>query len=430
MSIILLTTFYISSFLFSAKYFGITSTPSLFLYSLALFQVIPVLYGLYTGYYQYDLTRQINMLSVGIVAFTIGYLPFGLARRRLLKKTVSSLSPKESRTVFKAALYFSLLLFPITATLAVQFFLSRRGGQYGLTEPISSLEQLFFYAALSFFCLALSVNLKHIPLKWILLLVAIVLLPRLLISLVYSRIFIFLALVPLLYSLYFSRLNYKLSPQKATVAFGILALFIILPALTRDSSIVASQQRFEALIMNGSSIPILEKYERYDIQRDQSYVFASVVLKAIPFSIPLPENYRVNVWSIEGAVATLDRVLSSYENQAREDVFYGTGSNYLHELYIDFGWLGVVVGSILVALVASYMEYRSVRSLFFRFIWLSVLTSFLFLPRSNVGYFLEKLPLYVTFYLLAWLAIRLLKKSSLTVKKSYYAKTESNHHIQ
>ncbi|GIW28294.1 MAG: hypothetical protein KatS3mg070_1657 [Meiothermus sp.] len=413
----------------SIRLFGIASTPSLFLYSLALFQVIPVLYGLYTGYYQYDLTRQINMLSVGIVAFTIGYLPFGLARRRLLKKTVSGLSPKESRTVFKAALYFSLLLFPITATLAVQFFLSRRGGQYGLTEPISSLEQLFFYAALSFFCLALSVNLKHIPLKWILLLVAIVLLPRLLVSLVYSRIFIFLALVPLLYSLYFSRLNYKLSPSKATVAFGVLALFVILPALTRDTSIVASQQRFEALVMNGSSIPILEKYEQYDIQRNQSYVFASVILKAIPFSIPLPENYRVNVWGIEGAVATLDRVLSSYENQAREDLFYGTGSNYLHELYIDFGWLGVIVGSILVALVASYMEYKGVQSLFFRFIWLSVLTSFLFLPRSNVGYFVEKLPLYIAFYLLAWFAIKLLKEST-EATKTTYAKTQSNHNLQ
>ncbi|GAO75683.1 putative uncharacterized protein [Meiothermus ruber H328] len=181
--------------------------------------------------------------------------------------------------------------------------------------------------------------------------------------------------------------------------------------------------------MNGSSIPILEKYERYDIQRNQSYVFASVILKAIPFSIPLPENYRVNVWGIEGAVATLDRVLSSYENQAREDLFYGTGSNYLHELYIDFGWLGVIIGSILVALVASYMEYKGVQSLFFRFIWLSVLTSFLFLPRSNVGYFVEKLPLYIAFYLLAWFAIKLLKESTEATKMTY-AKTQSNHNLQ
>lgn len=396
---------------------------------MALFQVIPVLYGFYTGYYDYDLTRQINILSVGIAAFTIGYLPYGLARRKALKQNILNLSPDRSRTIFKIALYFSLILFPITTSVAIQFFLSRIGGQYGLTEPISSIEQLLFYSALSFFCLALSVNLKHIPVKWILVLVAIVFLPRLLISLVYSRIFIFLALVPLLYSLYFSRLNYRLAPSKAIIAFSLMALFVVLPALTRDNSIVASQQRFEALIMNGSSIPILEKYEQYGIQRDQSYVFASVVLKAIPFPVPIPANYRINVWGIEGAVATLDRVLSSYENQGKEDVFYGTGSNYLHELFIDFGWLGVVVGSILVGLLASYMEYRGTSSLFFRFIWLNILTSFLFLPRSNVGYFLEKIPLYIAFFLLAWFAIKLLREST-KAARIVYAETQNNHHLQ
>ncbi len=297
------------------------------------------------------------------------------------------------------------------------FFLTRRTGQYGLTEPISSLEQLFFYAALGFFCIALSVNLKHIPLKWILLIAAMVVLPRLLISMVYSRIFIFLALVPLFYALYFSRLNFRLPPIKSSTAFAVLGLFVILPALTRDSSIVESQQRFEALIMNGSSIPILEKYERYEIQRDQSYVFASVVLKAIPFPIPIPENYQVDVWGLKGAIATLDRVLSSYENQAREDLFFGTGSNYLHELFIDFSWPGVVLGSLLLGLVVSYMEYRSVSSLFFRFAWLSIITSFLFLPRSNVGYFLEKLPLFIILYSLFWLTVALLRESAKSVRE-------------
>jgi len=413
----------ILSLLISVGIFGATSTPSLFLYSILLFQVVPVLYGLYTGFYDYDLTRQINMLTVGTIAFILGYLPFGLARNKALNKISDGyLMAKDSRTVFKVALLFSILLFPVTASTSIQFFLSRRGGQYGLTEPISSLEQLFYYTALGFFYLALSVNLRHIPLKWLLLLVAVVLLPRLLITLIYSRIFIFLALVPLFYALYFSRLNFKLSISRATLAFLILGLFVIVPALTRDTSILASQQRFEALVMNGSSIPILEKYERYGIEREQSFVFASVVLKTIPFPIPLPENYRVNVWGMEGAVATLDRVLSSYENQGREDVFFGTGSNFLHELYIDFGWMGVILGSILVGLFAAYVEYRGVTSLFFRFLWLSILTSFLFLPRSNTGYFLEKLPLYIAFYILAWLAIKLIKNTSIAARKRY-AKT-------
>lgn len=426
--VILLLLIFTLSLAISIVFFGITSTPSLFLYSMALFQVIPVLYGFYTGYYDYDLTRQINFLSIGIAAFTIGYLPYGLARRKALKQNIFNLSPYRSRTIFKIALYFSLILFPITALVAIQFFLSHRGGQYGLTPLVSSTEQLLFYSALSLFCLALSVNLKHIPLKWILALVAIVLLPRLLISLVYSRMFIFLALVPLLYSLYFSRLNYRLSPSKVITAFGLMALFVVLPTLTRDNSIVASQQRFEALIMNGSSIPILEKYERYGIQRDQSYVFASVVLKSIPFPILIPDNYRVDVWGIEGAVATLDRVLSSYENQGK-DVFFGTGSNYLHELFIDFGWLGVVVGSILVGLLASYMEYKSTSSLFFRFIWLNILASFLFVPRSNVGYFLEKIPLYIAIFLLAWFAIKLLREST-KAARIVHGKTQNNHHLQ
>ena len=408
-------------FLFSTSFtiwvFGVFSIPSLFLYSLTLFQILPLLYALITGFYPYDLTRQTNMLTIGIVGFMLGYLPLGLARVKALRKSQNQyLERNTSRSIFKAALLFSLALLPVTAVLALNFFLTRRTGQYGLTEPLSSLEQLFFYAALSFFCIALSVNLRHIPYKWIFLLTAIVILPRLLVSLVYSRIFIFLALLPLFYALYFSRLNYSLAPIKATTVLFVLGLFVILPALTRDSSIVASQQRFEALIMNGSSIPILEKYERYEIQRDQSYVFASVVLKAIPFPIPVPENYRVDVWGLQGAVATLDRVLSSYENQNRE-VFYGTGSNYLHELFIDFGWPGVVLGSLLLGFTVSFLEYKSVSSFFFRFAWLSILTSFLFLPRSNVGYFLEKLPLFIAFYVLFWLAVKLLSESGKSVRE-------------
>ncbi len=58
-----------------------------------------------------------------------------------------------------------------------------------------------------------------------------------------------------------------------------------------------------------------------------------------------------------------------------------------------------------------------------------MLTSFLFLPRSNVGYFVEKLPLYIAFYLLAWLAIKLLKEST-EATKTTYAKTQSNHNLQ
>lgn len=409
--------------LFLVVKFGIASTPALFLYSLVLFQVLPLLYASITNFYAYDLTRQTLMLVVGIPAFVLGYIPFGLSRNRLLTlKRQTYLTPERSRTIFKVALWFSLLLFPITSTVALRFFLERRGGQYGLTEPISSLEQLFFYAALSFLILALSVNLKHIPLNQVWFLVAIVLVPRLLVSLVYSRIFIFLAIVPLLYALYFSGLNYKLSPRKTVAAFAVLGLFLILPALTRDSSVINSQQRFESLIMNGSSIPILEKYEQYEINRNQSYVFASVVLKSIPFSFPIPENYRIDVWGIEGAVATLDRVLSNYENQGRQDVFFGTGSNYLHELFIDFGWIGVILGSFIVGLVAAYMEYRGVKSLLFRFIWLSVLTSFLFLPRSNVGYFTEKLPLYLCFYLIAVLAVKVLDTSARTVREKVRAK--------
>lgn len=409
--------------LFLVVKFGIASTPALFLYSLVLFQVLPLLYASITNFYAYDLTRQTLMLVVGIPSFVLGYIPFGLSRNRLLTlKRLTYLSPERSRIIFKVALWFSLLLFPITSTIATTFFLERRGGQYGLTEPISSLEQLFFYASLSFLILALSVNLKHIPLNQVWFLVAIVLVPRLLVSLVYSRIFIFLAIVPLLYALYFSGLNYKLSPRKTVAAFAVLGLFLILPALTRDSSVINSQQRFETLIMNGSSIPILEKYEQYEINRNQSYVFASVVLKSIPFSFPVPENYRIDVWGIEGAVATLDRVLSNYENQGRQDVFFGTGSNYLHELFIDFGWIGVILGSFIVGLVAAYMEYRGVKSLLFRFLWLSLLTSFLFLPRSNVGYFTEKLPLYLCFYLIAILAVKVLDASARTVREKARAK--------
>ena len=70
---------------------------------------------------------------------------------------------------------------------------------------------------------------------------------------------------------------------------------------------------------------------------------------------------------------------------ARDDYLdgHGYGSSFILETYADFGFLGVIIFSVLVGVFLIYVLHLLKKSRMSRVIILTVLTQFFFLPRSS-----------------------------------------------
>lgn len=61
----------------------------------------------------------------------------------------------------------------------------------------------------------------------------------------------------------------------------------------------------------------------------------------------------------------------------------GMGSSYVAELYFDFGYVGIILGSIVIAIVLKYLNTYIFSKWIFTFFALLCLQSLLFIPRSS-----------------------------------------------
>jgi O-antigen polysaccharide polymerase Wzy len=411
---------WVFSLVASYRIYGLINACTLFMLSMGIFQGFPFFYNYLTNYYSFNMDREAVGFIIGILAFFAGY---ALISKRYNFSYVGLFD----KNLLKIAWLGNFVIFPVTFGLSVRFFMTRFGQQYGLADPISGLEQVFFYAALFFLTLGLVTGIFRKSKLEVAIFLLLVILPRGLISLTYSRIFVLQAIIPIVFAWFAYKKDFRLSNRGILGMLLIGISIFIIPAITRSQSILESQRLFENLIMEGSTISILNKYEEARLETRTSYVYASIVLKAFPFLVT--SDYYVNVWGIENAIATLDRDISSYQNQG-QDVFFGTGSNFIHELYIDGGYFFVILGSLLLGLFVAFIERESKKSVFFRFTLLIMLTSFLFLPRSNYGYMTEKLPLFLGIYLVAILFNSALISSKKGLKSHEFDKKENFYNVK
>ena len=92
----------------------------------------------------------------------------------------------------------------------------------------------------------------------------------------------------------------------------------------------------------------------------------------------------------------MDRILAYKElgHEASQEVLAGPGSNYLIESYVSlYGVFGIVVVSFVFGVITAISFNSLTTASLFGSIWLEILTRGVLVPRGNVGYALERVPM-------------------------------------
>lgn len=280
-----------------------------------------------------------------------------------------------------------LLGFPALA-LAVQFWYSHIGTVYG-TSGIPFLYQVVLYTHLFFGFLFIGAsNPEKQGWRRVLIVAALITLPRLIISMHYERFFLAQAIVPavlIAVARGWMKLSFKRLLQLSALALAI----IFVPALTRGDNLI-QQRDIVSFFAAGSTLLLYQNNTDFDLSGHCSPLIVSLTAKTIPYG---PLGICVmdfGYW--KNMPATLDRILTVNDPSTFNGTVSGTGSNYLLDLYLFGGMLAVYAGSTLFGFTCRrFIDWIGRRSLFSG-IWAECLTRALFAPRSSLGYVFERIP--------------------------------------
>lgn len=301
--------------------------------------------------------------------------------------------------------YSATLLVAIPAlVLSVQFFVYRLNIEYGQGEGIPLAYQVVLYIHLFLGFLFLGVA-KTEPKNRARLLFAsiLIVLPRLIISLRWGRFFFAQAAIPILFIA--SARGWLRLRGKRVILLGFLGGFLVfVPALTRGDYFWG-QDGLLNFFAAGGSLRLFQDNAQLNLAGRCPPLLVSLSDKTIPYeSIGL---CTMRYQGTSGWPATLDRILTE-NDPAAEGTLYGTGSNYLLELYLTGGVAAVAVGSVVFGFTCRCFVSWIGRRSAFAGIWAECLSRALFAPRGNLGYVYERIPslaLATLFALwLAWLA--------------------------
>jgi hypothetical protein len=318
---------------------------------------------------------------LGVAVFAVGY---SLPPARFKIIFPSYLIDSCEALAYQATLWMSIPAF----LLAVQFFYFRSGVDYGQGEGLSLVHQAVFYTHLFLGFLFLGAartseqNRRRIVIASML-----VILPRFIVSLHWGRFFLAQAVVPILL-IALARGWMHLS-FKRLVQLGMLAIVILfVPAFTRGDNFLG-QDELVTFFQSGSSLRLFQDNVDLNLSGRCPPLLVSLTDKLIPFGVL--GFCTMEIYGVNGMPATLDRILTK-NDPSTEGTLYGTGSNYLLELYLTGGIAAIVLGSALFGFTSRcFIEWIGERSVFAG-IWAECLSRALFSPRGNVGYVYERIP--------------------------------------
>lgn len=285
--------------------------------------------------------------------------------------------------------------------LAMHFSLQRLQVDYGSGDGIPFLHQAVLYAHLFFGLLFLGASrLDDDNRGRILWVIALILLPRLIVSLTWGRFFIAQAVVPIML-LAVSRGWLRMNPALLLKLFLLAALIVFLPALTRGDQLLGDEE-FRQFFAYGSSLRLFQDNLDFDLTGRCQPLLVSLTAKLIPWGAL--QECSIDLWGLRQLPATLDRLLAAAEIGAISTLA-GPGSNYLLELFLFGGPPAILLGSLLLGWSGRlFLRWLSAPSIF-AVIWMEGLTRILFAPRSNFGYVFERMPsLLLTIMVVAGLA--------------------------
>jgi hypothetical protein len=218
--------------------------------------------------------------------------------------------------------------------------------------------------------------------------IGLVLFPRLIISLHWTRFFVGQTMVVILL-MAFARGWLRLSAARIFQLCLVVGFIFFVPALTRGDRVFGEASdgspQLISFIKGGSTLGFFQDYR--NLHTECPPLLVSLTEKMIPYSA-----LKICTIDVGGAKNTPSVLSSLLTRQDTNDLVTGTGSIYILELYLTGGVVGIILGSaIFGASCRWFVENLSSRSLFAG-IWAECLVRALFAPRGNLGYVYERIP--------------------------------------
>lgn len=340
-----------------------------------------------------DGTIAISVLALGL--FIVGYLI------PAFDNPVSWSSEPMLDACGNFAYKATIVLFIPALFIAIQVWSSRIGVDYGMGDNIPRPYQAVLYTHLFFgFMHVGSAEPGKHGWRRILIATALVILPRLIVSLHGGRFFLAQAVVPAVL-IAIARGWLRVSFKRIAELLALTLVIIFMPSLTRGD--FSGQSDIVTFFAAGGSLRLYQDNMDLNLNGYCPPLVVSITAKTIPYGVL--GVCVIDFADLKDMPATLSRILTINDPNSFNGTVSGTGSNYLLDLYLFGGMVAVYAGSALFGFTCRvFMGWIGKRSLFAG-IWAECLTRSLFAPRSDLGYVYEQIPLLIFAALLIILVV-------------------------
>lgn len=329
-------------------------------------------------------TMEVSCAALGV--FLIGYL----FRFHLFDSPVTS--PRVTQLCSDAAFKATIALAVPAMIAGTKFALYRAGVAYGEGHNIPLWTQAILYLHMFFAYMFLGSvpSCKGADRRKILWAVALVLTPRILITLHWGRFFAGQTVVAILF-ITLARGWIRMSFKRWIELIAIAALIFAGPILTRGSlseseEIAASAPRILAFLEQGTTLHFFQKYHN-DLRYTCPPLLVSLTDQIIPYHAL--GVCTIQVGAAKNVPATVDHLLTREES---DDLGTGTGGIYILGLYLMGGVPAIVIGSTVFGACCRWWVEQLRHASLFSGIWAECLVRSLFSPRGTLGYEFERIP--------------------------------------
>jgi len=364
-----------------------------FIFSCFLFWWIPsVLFRLVVHQADAVDNESIVVSIVGLALFIAGYLfpAFAWPARPP--------SPQMLDACGGFAYKVTLLLASPALVLSILFWHSHTGHDYIGADPIPFGYQVVLYTHLFFgFMFFGSADPRKEGWRRILISIALVTLPRLIISLHWGRFFLAQAVVPALL-MAIARGWISFSPRRIFQVVVVALVILFVPAMTREDFSLGQGDMVQ-WFAQGSTLKLYQDNTDLNLNGYCPPLLVSITAKSVPYVLL---NVCIMDYNAQSMPATSGRIVTVNDPKTFQGTLGGAGSNYLLDLYLSGGILAVFAGSAAFGFSCRrFIGWIGQPSLFAG-MWAECLTRALLAPRGELGYVYERIPSLV---LTTWLVV-------------------------
>jgi hypothetical protein len=344
-------------------------------------------------------TLTVSLLA--LLLFLAGYL----LPQRASGRPVVSLSTMDlcENFAWRATLAMAIPAFVVALAFAARRF-SLAYGEGG-DIPFFYQAVLYTHLFLGYLYLSSVSGLEGRNRRRVLLVCALLILPRLIISLHWARFFVGQTIVVILL-MAMARGWMRISFRRGLELVLIAVFIVFVPSWTRGDRLTGTAANgvpgLVAFFQQGSDLQFLQTY-RHGLSWTCQPLLVSLTAQLIPYR--WLHRCTIDVGSATAMPATIDDLLTRQES---DDLATGSGGNYLLELLLLGGLPAVFMGSALFGVTCRWFAERLAFRSLVSGVWAECLVRALLAPRGSLGYVYQRIPS----LLLATLAVVILCRSA------------------